>query len=73
MMQCLCLRHLQLAGWKPGKKEAWIGKVDLLGRIIAHIYVYRTSSKCFSVVFICIQGHMTIIKVFILLVRKLRH
>lgn len=31
----------------PGRKEAWVGEVDLLGRIIAHIYVYRTSSKCF--------------------------
>lgn len=59
--------------WKrtPGRKEAWVGEVDLLGRTVAYVGMCRSFSKWFSV-FIWVRIHLAIVIVFILPMRKLR-
>lgn len=73
MMQYLLSRLLQSGDVHLGKREAWVGEVNLLRRTIAHICRYRPSSKCFSVMFIWIKICVAAIIVSILLMRKLRH
>ena len=36
---------------KPSEEQAWGGEVEHTGRAVAHICIYRLSSKCFLVAF----------------------